>query len=53
MGFWGDLFKSKEEKIREKQKIVKSSKDFLLLKNRFELEVKQNKIVGKIFLNTL
>ena len=44
MGFWGDLFKSKEEKIREKQKIVKSSKDFLLLKNRFELEVKQNKI---------
>ena len=22
MGFWGDLFKSKEEKIREKQKIV-------------------------------
>lgn len=44
MGFWDDLFKSKEEKIREKQKIVKSSKDFLLLKNRFELEVKQNKI---------
>ena len=27
------IFKSKEEKIREKQKIVKSSKDFLLLKN--------------------
>lgn len=44
MGFWRDLFKSKEEKIREKQKIVKSSRDLLLLKNRFKLEVKQNKI---------
>ena len=44
MGFWRDLFKSKEEKIREKQKIVKSSIDLLLLKNRFKLEVKQNKI---------
>ena len=44
MGFWRDLFKSKEEKIREKQKIVKSSKDFLLLKNRSKLEVKQNQI---------
>lgn len=44
MGFWRDLFKSKEEKIREKQKIVKSSKQFLLLKNRSKLEVKQNKI---------
>ncbi|MEZ5497410.1 MAG: hypothetical protein R3F25_11400 [Gammaproteobacteria bacterium] len=44
MGIWGNLFKSNVEIIREKKKIVESSKDDMIIKNLMGLTEKQNEI---------
>lgn len=44
MGFWGDLFKSNEEIIREKKAAVESSKEDMIIKNLIKLTEKQNEI---------